>query len=112
MVDRIDDVDNGVAVAVVLRPNGPDPALASEIPELEHGRRQGYLPGCMKCVHVCVGGCMTYNEEAVSIERGRSGGYCVLFWPTVGAILSGGRPGVSLYIVLIFSRRVCKNERE
>jgi hypothetical protein len=42
-----------VAVAVVLRPNGPDPALASEIPELEHGRGQGYLPGCA-CVRACV----------------------------------------------------------
>jgi hypothetical protein len=34
-----------------------------------------------------------------------------LFWPTVGAILSGGRPGVSLYIVLIFSRSVCEAKR-
>jgi hypothetical protein len=39
-------------------------------------------------------------------ERGGEG-RCVLFWPTVGAILSGDKPGVSLYIVLIFSRRVC-----
>lgn len=31
----------------------------------------------------------------------------VLFWPTVGAILSGVNPGVSLYSVLIFSSSVC-----
>ena len=37
VVDCIDDVDNGVAVIVVFRPDGPNPALASEIPELEHG---------------------------------------------------------------------------
>jgi hypothetical protein len=37
VVNCIDDVDNGVAVIVVFRPDGPDPALASEIPELEHG---------------------------------------------------------------------------
>jgi hypothetical protein len=36
MVDRIDDVDDGVAVAVVLWPYGADAALAAEIPELEH----------------------------------------------------------------------------
>lgn len=33
--------------------------------------------------------------------------YDVLFWPTVGAILSGVNPGVSLYSVLIFSSSVC-----
>lgn len=48
MVDCIDYVDNGMAVIVVFRPDGPDPALASEIPELEHGRRQSYLTGCME----------------------------------------------------------------
>jgi hypothetical protein len=48
MVDCVDDVDDGVAVIVVFRPDGPDPALASEIPELEHGRGQSYLPGCME----------------------------------------------------------------
>lgn len=32
--------------------------------------------------------------------------FYVLFWPTVGPILSGVRPGVSLYIVLIFSNNV------
>lgn len=37
VVDRIDDVDDCVAVAVVLRPNGSNTALASKIPELEHG---------------------------------------------------------------------------
>ena len=37
VVDCINDVDNGVAVIVVFRPDGPNPALASEIPELEHG---------------------------------------------------------------------------
>ena len=37
VVTRIDDVDDSVAVAVVFRPNGSNPALASEIPELEHG---------------------------------------------------------------------------
>ena len=37
VVDRVDDVDDGVAVAVVFRPNGSNPALASEVPELEHG---------------------------------------------------------------------------
>ena len=37
VVDCIDDVDDGVAVVVVFWPDGPDPALASEIPELEHG---------------------------------------------------------------------------
>ena len=37
VVDCIDDVDDCVAVIVVLRPDGPDPTLASEVPELEHG---------------------------------------------------------------------------
>lgn len=37
VVDSIDDVDDGVAVVVVSWPDGPDPALASEIPELEDG---------------------------------------------------------------------------
>jgi hypothetical protein len=37
VVDRVDHEDDGVAVAVVFRPNGSDPALASEIPELEQG---------------------------------------------------------------------------
>ena len=46
MVDRIDHVDDGVAVAVVLGPDGADAALAAEIPELEHCRGQGDLPGC------------------------------------------------------------------
>lgn len=46
VVDCIDDVDDGVAVIVVFWPYGPDPALASEIPELEHGRGQSYLSGC------------------------------------------------------------------
>ena len=51
---------------------------------------------------------VTCNEEAASEERVR----CVLFWPTVGAILSGGKPGMSLYRVLTFSRRVCEAEKE
>lgn len=37
VVDCIDDVDDRVAVIVVFRPDGPDSALASEVPELEHG---------------------------------------------------------------------------
>ncbi len=37
VVDCIDDVDDCVAVIVVFRPDGPDPTLASEVPELEHG---------------------------------------------------------------------------
>lgn len=48
MIDCIDDVDDRVAVIVVFRPDGPDPALASEVPELEHGRGQSYLPGCIE----------------------------------------------------------------
>jgi hypothetical protein len=48
MVDGIYYVDDGMAVIVVFRPDGPDPALASEIPELEHGRRQGYLTSCVE----------------------------------------------------------------
>ena len=46
VVDRIDHVDDGVAVAVVLGPDGADAALAAEIPELEHCRRQRDLPSC------------------------------------------------------------------
>jgi hypothetical protein len=46
VVDRIDHVDDGVAVAVVLGPYGADTALATEIPELEHCRGQRDLPGC------------------------------------------------------------------
>lgn len=46
VVDCIDDVDDCVAVIVVFRPYGPDPALASEVPELEQRRGQSYLPGC------------------------------------------------------------------
>jgi hypothetical protein len=34
-----------VAVVVVFWPDGSDPALASEIPELEQGRGQRYLSG-------------------------------------------------------------------
>jgi hypothetical protein len=37
VIDRIDDVDDCVAIAVVFRPNGSNPALTPEIPELEHG---------------------------------------------------------------------------
>jgi hypothetical protein len=48
VVDCIDDVDDCVAVIVVFRPDRPYPALASEVPELEHGRGQSYLPGCME----------------------------------------------------------------
>ena len=36
VVDRIDHVDDGVAVAVVLGPDGADATLAAKIPELEH----------------------------------------------------------------------------
>ena len=36
VVDCIDHVDDGVAVAVVLGPDGADAALAAEIPELKH----------------------------------------------------------------------------
>ena len=104
VVDRIDDVDDSVAVAVVFGPDGPDSTLAPEIPELEHGRGQRYLPGCMK-VCVCV-------RRSMKRLQARGTGSRVLFWPTVGAILSGDRPGVSLYIVLIFSRRVCKERSE
>ena len=46
VVDCIDHVDDGMAVAVVLGPDGADAALAAEIPELEHRRGQGDLPGC------------------------------------------------------------------
>ena len=48
VVDCIDDVDDCVAVIVVFRPDGPDPALAPEVPELEHGGGQSYLPGYKK----------------------------------------------------------------
>jgi hypothetical protein len=54
VVDCIDDVDDGVAVIVVFRPDGPDPALASEIPELEQSRGKSYLPGCMERIRVKV----------------------------------------------------------
>jgi hypothetical protein len=37
VIDCIDDVDDCVAIIVVFRPDGPDPALASEVPELEYG---------------------------------------------------------------------------
>ena len=37
VVDCIDDEDDCVAVIVVFRPDRPYPALASEVPELEHG---------------------------------------------------------------------------
>jgi hypothetical protein len=63
VVDRIDDVDDGMAVTIVFWPNGPDPALASEIPELEHGRGQRYLPGCYG---MCA--CMTLNAKVASEE--------------------------------------------
>jgi len=76
VVDRIDDVDDGVAVAVIFRPNGPDSALASEIPELQHGRGQRYLPSCTKRRNVCDARVyMTFNEEVASEERG-GGAYC------------------------------------
>jgi hypothetical protein len=37
VVDRVDDVDDGVTVIVVFWPDGSDPALAAEVPELEQG---------------------------------------------------------------------------
>jgi len=37
VVDCINDIDYCVAVIVVFGPDGPDAALASKIPELEHG---------------------------------------------------------------------------
>jgi len=85
VVDSIDDVDDGVAVVVVSWPDGPDPTLASEVPELEDGRGQGYLAGC---VEERITLCFLVGERRWELY--------VLFWPTVGAILSGGRPGVSL----------------
>jgi hypothetical protein len=41
----VDDVDYSMAVIVVFWPDGPDPALSAEVPELEHGRGQSDLPG-------------------------------------------------------------------
>ena len=99
VVDRIDHVDDGMAVAVVLGPDGADATLAAEIPELEHCRGQGDLPSCAYIQYSFMLRCPNYGGNAVGLR-------CVLFWPTVGAILSGGSPGVSLYIVFIFSRSV------
>jgi hypothetical protein len=48
VVDRIDDVDDRVTVAVVFGPYGADAALATEIPELEYCRGQRDLPGCAR----------------------------------------------------------------
>jgi hypothetical protein len=44
VVDRVNDVDDGMAVIVIFGPDGPDPALSAEVPELEHGRGQSDLP--------------------------------------------------------------------
>jgi hypothetical protein len=52
VVDRIDHVDDGVAVAVVFGPYGADAALAAEIPELEHCRGQRDLPGCTQKTYI------------------------------------------------------------
>ncbi len=71
MVDCIDDVDDGVAVIVVFRPDRPNAALAPEVPELEHGRGKSYLPGWVKTEPEM----MTICER---IASGRGGGvaYC------------------------------------
>jgi hypothetical protein len=109
VVDCIDDIDNGVAVIIVFRPDGPDPMLASEIPEL--GARlktklSSQLHGEKKCRW------MVHEIKHVLMMCSGGVGRCVLFWPTVRAILSGERPGVSLYMVLIFSKRVCVVENK
>jgi hypothetical protein len=33
-VDRVNDVDDGMAIIIIFGPDGPDPALSAEVPEL------------------------------------------------------------------------------
>lgn len=78
-----------MAVFIIAMPNGANTALTAQVPELEDSGRQCDLTG--------------YNLVNRILTLGRE---YVLFWPTVGAILSGERPGVSLYKVFIFSSNV------
>jgi hypothetical protein len=78
----VEDVEHGVAVGVVARPDRADAALAAEVHELQDRRRQRDLAHC------------AHGPRQRRRRRGERAG--ALFWPTVGAILFGGRPGVSL----------------
>lgn len=86
---RVDYKDHSMAIFVVAMPDGTDPALSAQIPELQYSGRQ-----CNLTSYTLVKIVLTYGTEHI------------LFWPTVGAILSGDSPGVSLYRVLIFSNSV------
>ena len=82
-----------MAVIVVFVPNVSDAALPTQVPELEDGRGKGNRPSCE-----------AERQIATFIEKVE---WDALFCPTVGPILSGVRPGVSLYSVFIFSNKVC-----
>jgi hypothetical protein len=47
-VGRVEDVEDGVAVGVVPRPDGADAALPAEVDELQDRRGQGDLPHCVR----------------------------------------------------------------
>ena len=88
---RVDDIHHCVAVIVVAVPYGTYSPLPAEVPELENGGWKGDFAHCG-----------AFSLEVLLDTRTRH----VLFCPTVGAILSGDNPGVSVYIVLIFSSNV------
>ena len=79
-VFRIYNVDHGVTIIVVTMPYVPDSSLPAQIPELKDGRGEGDGASC----------------EPVGPPSRKARGCHALFWPTVGPILSGVRPGVSL----------------
>ncbi len=75
----VNNVGDGVAVVVVSRPYVAYSTLTTEVVKLEDGGGKGDFASC---------------RARQDTKRPR--GYSSLFCPTVGAILSGERPGVSL----------------
>lgn len=81
-----------MTIIIVFRPNRTDIALPAKIEELHRSRRQSDL---------------AHYEPQVSRFGKVTQIYQVpLFCPTVGPILSGGKPGMWLYKVFVFSKNV------
>jgi hypothetical protein len=87
----INNVDHGMAIIVIPWPDRSNTLLPTQIPELEDGGRESDLTHYLNIKKMPL---VTKNN-------------CLLFCPTVGAILSGVRPGTSLNNVFIFSSSVC-----
>ena len=92
----VDDEHNGMAVVVISVPDISDTTLSPQVPEFQDGGWEGDL---------------AHYTEGRLVFLWRTGEHA-LFCPTVGPILSGVNPGVSLYSVLIFSSNVCQSASE